>query len=91
MLRGLNIEDDAQISDEKRFINSPTLVIVSDEDAVTRAEVSEQLSPIRLRNFALKKIIGAGHWIPLEKKDEYLELLTKFAAVIEGNGQLGDI
>lgn len=86
-IRGLNTEDDAQVPEDNKFITFPTLVVVSDQDYVTRAEVAEQLSPIRLRNFTIKKVVGCGHWIPLEKKEEFLKILIKFAESVKGMGK----
>lgn len=68
-----------QLPEDRKFIDVPTLVVVSDEDFITRAEVAEQLSPIRLRNYTIKKLEGCGHWIPLERKDEFSEILVQFA------------
>ncbi|RDL35200.1 putative epoxide hydrolase 2 [Venustampulla echinocandica] len=82
-IRGLNAEDDAEIPEERKFVNARTLVVVSDQDYVTRAEVAEQLSAVRLRDFSIKKVVGCGHWIPVEKKDEFSEILVQFA---EGAG-----
>lgn len=45
---------------------------------MTRAETAEKLAPIRLKDFRIEKVAGAGHWIQLEKKDELNELLLSF-------------
>lgn len=83
-IRNLNAEDDSQVPEERKFINAPTLVVVSDQDYITRAEVAEQLSPMRLRNYEIKKLEGCGQWIQLEKKDQFSEILVQFA---ERNGR----
>jgi len=59
-------------------VDAPTLIVVSDEDYVTRAEIAEQTAPARLKNYSIKKVTGCGHWIQLEKKDEYNEILINW-------------
>ncbi|RAL64014.1 hypothetical protein DID88_003202 [Monilinia fructigena] len=78
-------EDDAKIPKEHIVQSAPTLVIVSDEDYVTRADVAYLEAPKLLRNFEIKKFEGCGHWIPLEKRDELSEALIKFADGLEAN------
>jgi len=78
-VRNLNTEDNSQIPEESKFISVPTLVIVSDQDFVCRAEVAETISPKRLRNYKIKKLEGCGHWVQLEKRDEFSEMLVEFA------------
>ncbi|PQE19007.1 epoxide hydrolase protein [Rutstroemia sp. NJR-2017a WRK4] len=62
-IRGINDEDDAKIPEERKFLASPTHIIVSDKDTITRAEVAEQSAPVRLRNYEIIRINGSGHWI----------------------------
>jgi pimeloyl-ACP methyl ester carboxylesterase len=46
--------------------------------------MAEQLAPARLRNFRMKKFMGCGHWIQLEKRDELSEALVEFAGELDG-------
>ncbi|KAI9644317.1 hypothetical protein NHQ30_007674 [Ciborinia camelliae] len=78
-IRNINEEDDANIPEEHIFIDAPTRVVVSDKDAIARAEVAEQSAPVRLRNYKIVKVTGSGHWIQLERRDEFSEILAKFA------------
>ncbi|KAB8290173.1 hypothetical protein EYC80_011042 [Monilinia laxa] len=78
-VRNINVEDDAKIPKEQIVQSAPTLVIVSDGDYATRAEIAYIEAPKLLRNFEIKKFEGCGHWIPLEKRDELSEALIKFA------------
>lgn len=78
-MRDLHAADDALIPEENKFVNVPALVVVSDKDYVARAEVAEQVSPARLRNFTIKKFENCGHWVQLEKKDEFSRILVDFA------------
>jgi len=83
-VRGYQTDDDAQIPEERKFVDAPTLVIISDQDYATRAEMAEQIAPARLRNFSIKKLTGCGHWIQLEKRDEFSEALVQFAVEVSG-------
>ncbi|KUJ06698.1 putative epoxide hydrolase 2 [Mollisia scopiformis] len=78
-IRGLHAGEDALIPEDNKFVNVPALVILSDNDYVTRAEVAMQLSPARLKNYTIKKLEGCGHWIQLEKRDEFSQMLVDFA------------
>jgi len=84
-VQNLDTEDNAQIPEEHKFISIPTLVIVSDHDYVCRIEVAEQLSSNHLRNYKIKKFEKCGHWIQLERKDEFSEVLVQFAEADGGN------
>jgi len=77
--RHLHDKDEALILNEQKFVKIPALVVVSDKDYVCRAEMAEQLSPKWLTNFEIKNLEGAGHWIQLEKKDEFSQILVEFA------------
>jgi soluble epoxide hydrolase/lipid-phosphate phosphatase len=83
-IRGINVEDDAQISQERKIVDVPTLLVLGDEDYATRAEIAEQSAPKWLRNYSVKKITGCGHWIPLQKTDEYNETILKFVKEVSG-------
>ncbi|ESZ95525.1 putative epoxide hydrolase [Sclerotinia borealis F-4128] len=78
-VRDFNVEDDANIPEKHIVQNAPALIIVSDEDYITRAEIAYQTASKWLRNFEIKKFEGCGHWIPLEKRDELSEALIRFA------------
>lgn len=47
-VRGINEEDDSEIPEVRKLIDIPTRVVVSDKDAITRAEVAEQSAEIYL-------------------------------------------
>lgn len=80
-MRGLFTDEDKTIPEENLDVKIPVLVVVSDEDYVTRAEMAAQVSP-RLKNFTIKKIEGCGHWVQLEKSDEFSQILIDFAEKI---------
>jgi len=81
--RNLDMEDESQLPKERKFIDIPTLVVVSDEDYVTQVKMAERLSQTYLRKYKIEVIKGCGHWIPLERKDEFSQMLVDFA---EENG-----
>ncbi|PVH92933.1 epoxide hydrolase [Periconia macrospinosa] len=79
VIRGYNDEDEANIPDDRRTINAPTLFINGLDDPITRPEVAEQISQSgRIPNVTLSKIAGAGHWVYLEKEVEFLDSLLNF-------------
>ncbi|TVY80775.1 Bifunctional epoxide hydrolase [Lachnellula suecica] len=78
-IRDINASDDAQIPEAHKFVDVPTLVVVGDEDFITRAELAEQMSEARLRDFKIRKVEGCGHWIQLEKREEFSGILVGFA------------
>jgi len=83
-IRNVEADDDALIPEERRIVTVPTLLVTSDKDYVTRAETSEKLAPIRLKSFWIEKVIDAGHWIQLEKKNELNMLLLGFLEGVSG-------
>lgn len=78
-MRGVNNADEAGIPDEDRDCHLPTLLVVSEKDYVTRADMNiattkEHTPDLRVKNFA-----DCGHWIQLERPDELHQLLEEFA------------
>lgn len=82
-MRGINTDDEAQLAEEQKFVDSRTLVLLSDQDYATRAEIAEQVSPVRLRNFRVETIRDCGHWIQLEKKYDFLDTIVAFAEEVD--------
>ncbi|KAJ5204661.1 epoxide hydrolase [Penicillium cinerascens] len=78
-MRGVNNVDEAEIPDADRGCHLPTLLVVSEKDYITRADMNiattkEYAPDLRVKNFA-----DCGHWIQLERPDELHQLLEEFA------------
>ncbi len=84
-MRGVNDADEAAISQEDRFCKVPTLLIVSDEDYVTRAEVQVMKCKEWCPDLRIESVLGCGHWIQLERPGELQHLLERFSAEVTGS------
>ncbi|KAJ5263144.1 epoxide hydrolase [Penicillium angulare] len=78
-MRDVNNVDEAEIPDADRDCHLPTLLVVSEKDYITRADMNiattkEHTPDLRVKNFA-----DCGHWIQLERPDELHQLLEEFA------------
>jgi pimeloyl-ACP methyl ester carboxylesterase len=66
-------------------IDTPTLVLVGDEDVSDMHEIADRLAETMPR--ARKRLIlGAGHVINLEKPDDFAACLLDFLAKTAGEG-----
>ena len=81
-MRGVNDADETAISQEDRFCKVPTLLIVSDEDYVTRAEVQVMKCKEWCPDLRIESLLGCGHWIQLERPEELHRLLEGFSAEV---------
>lgn len=81
-MRGVNDADEAAVSQEDKFCKVPTLLIVSDEDYVVRAEVSIMNCKEWCPNLRSESLTGCGHWIQLERPEEVHRLLENFGAEV---------
>ena len=68
----------ATVSEERKQVNLPTLLIVSNKDYVTRAELQKDSTSKWVQNLRVEEF-SCGHWIQLEQTDEYNKLLESFA------------
>ena len=81
-MHGVNDVDETAISQEDRFCKVPTLLIVSDEDYVTRAEVQVMKCKEWCPDLRIESLLGCGHWIQLERPEELHRLLEGFSAEV---------
>ncbi|ORY68268.1 putative epoxide hydrolase [Pseudomassariella vexata] len=82
-MRDVNAKDEQALSKEDGFCKLPTLLIVSDEDYVTRADMQIQKSKEWVPDLRIQ-ILHCGHWIQLQKPEEVHRLLVEFAAEVTG-------
>nr|POE76166.1 epoxide hydrolase a [Quercus suber] len=83
-MRGVNTEDDAQVDEKQRFCHLPTLLVVSSDDHVTRADLQTAQSSKWCTDLRVEMIQGCGHWIQLEQPGRVFELMERFAAEVTG-------
>ena len=80
-MRGINLADEAEIPPEKKPCLLPTLLLVSERDYVTRADMHISKSNEWCSNLNVKTL-DCGHWIQLERPDVLNGLLEGFAAQV---------
>lgn len=80
-MRGVNLQDEANMSEDDRYCKVPTLLVVGDQDYVTRADMHSSNSVKWVKKLRIETL-HCGHWIQLEKPDELHRLLEGFAAEV---------
>ncbi|MGC8917754.1 alpha/beta fold hydrolase [Streptomyces sp. PG2] len=58
-------------------VRTPVLALHGERDRVSPVEVSERLAEA-LPNGRLRVVAGAGHWIHVDRPDEFCELVGEF-------------
>ncbi|KAH8885684.1 alpha/beta-hydrolase [Thozetella sp. PMI_491] len=80
IMRGVQIADEASLTDADRMIHVPVLAIGGAKDLVTRADqLSGQMEPWVLGGYT-EKVVDAGHWLMLEQHEEVTAILAEFAS-----------
>ena len=69
---------EAQAADASRII-CPTLLVTGDEDAVAPPQAVRQMGE-KIAGSRTEILRGCGHWTPVEKPDECIDLLQRFYA-----------
>jgi 3-oxoadipate enol-lactonase len=69
---------EAQAADASR-ITCPTLLVTGDEDAVAPPQAVRQMGE-KIAGSRTEILRGCGHWTPVEKPDECIDLLQRFYA-----------
>jgi soluble epoxide hydrolase/lipid-phosphate phosphatase len=80
-MRGVNHADEAEVPDSAKVCAKPVLLVVSENDYVTRAEVQMAKCKEWVPNLQVE-MLDCGHWIQLEQPARLLGLLEKFASDI---------
>jgi pimeloyl-ACP methyl ester carboxylesterase len=70
--------DEEGIADEGLFCDVPTLLVVSDRDYVTRADMQREQTLKWANRRRIETIRDCGHWIQLERPDDLQALLEEF-------------
>jgi len=78
-MRGVNLPDEQDVSEEDMFCKVPTLLVVSDLDYVTRADMQSQNTSKWVKQLRIETMRNCGHWIQLEQPEELHKLIQGFA------------
>ncbi|KAH6663023.1 putative epoxide hydrolase 2 [Halenospora varia] len=84
-IQKVDLQREAEITEEQKHINLPTLLVVSDEDYVSRAEVGKEGTAKWAKDLEIAEL-HCGHWIQLEVPDKFNDLLEKFAIKLQRVG-----
>ena len=82
-MQGVNAADEKDTPEEAKYLTLPNLLIVSTKDYATRADVQEQLARQWVKDLKVETL-DCGHWVQLEKPNEYFELVRRFADEVAG-------
>ena len=63
--------------DKDKVLTLPTMLVVSEEDCATRADMYLMRAKELTKNLRVETL-DCGHWIPLERRDELAGLLKSF-------------
>ncbi|MCJ1435553.1 hypothetical protein MMC27_004927 [Xylographa pallens] len=77
-IRGIDLANNASLSEERKHIDLPTLLVVSDKDYITRADMQKDQTAKWVKQLRVEEL-HCGHWIPLELPDKLNQLLEGFA------------
>lgn len=80
-MRGINLADESSLPAEAKKLTLPNLLVVSERDYATRADMQSQKA-MELVESPRVEVLDCGHWIQLEKREELLKLLVGFAQEI---------
>ncbi|KAL9121424.1 MAG: hypothetical protein Q9187_002016 [Circinaria calcarea] len=85
-MRGVNTADEDAVPTEKRSCPLPTMLVVSELDYATRADMQIMKSTEWCPQLQVE-LLDCGHWIQLERPNELMRLLERFAAkIIDSKG-----
>ncbi|KAF4998685.1 hypothetical protein FGRMN_3011 [Fusarium graminum] len=80
LMRGVQADDEDELTDQQRTLEIPVLGICGGEDMVTRADqIGRGIIPYASKGYTEVVLEGAGHWIMLERRAEVSRALLDFA------------
>lgn len=80
-MRAVNQANEAKVPIKDKPCRLPTLLIVSEQDYATRADVQISKSKEWCPQLQIETL-DCGHWIQLERPDELMRLLERFVAEV---------
>ncbi|KAI8633280.1 alpha/beta-hydrolase [Xylariaceae sp. FL1651] len=79
LLRGIQAEDEAILTNDDRTLRVPVLLVGASKDLVARAEQQGVRTKPWCSAGYEERVVDAGHWVMLEKGDDVNEILIDFA------------
>lgn len=83
-IRGIDSVHCASLSEERKHVNLPTLLVVSDKDYITRADMQKESTTKWVKQLRIEEL-SCGHWVQLELPDHLTRLLEGFADEVKSN------
>ena len=77
-MRGIDIPYHATLSEDSKHVELPTLLVVSDQDYVTRADIQTEQTSKWIKRLEIVEL-SCGHWVQLELPNKLNDLLETFA------------
>ncbi|MCJ1403524.1 hypothetical protein MMC11_006747 [Xylographa trunciseda] len=81
-IRNIDTANNASLSEQDKHVDLPTLLIVSDKDYVTRADIQRDGTAKWIKQLRIEEL-SCGHWVQLELPDKLNELLEGFADEVD--------
>lgn len=78
-MRGINAPDEAGITETNRTLRVLVLVVAAAKDQLFSPESLRAATETWASAGFEQRIVDAGHWVPLEKREELSEILVEFA------------
>ncbi|TGJ86007.1 hypothetical protein E0Z10_g2761 [Xylaria hypoxylon] len=78
MMRGVQVESEASLTNEDRELKVPVLGLGGAEDSVTLSSAIIEVTKPWAKAGYEERIINSGHWMMLEKPDEINQILIDF-------------
>ena len=82
-IRGVDAAHHAALPEERKRVDLPALLVVSDRDYITRADMQTERTAKWVARLRVEEL-SCGHWVALEMPDELNKLLEGFANEVVG-------
>jgi len=76
-MRGIEVPDNSKVTEEQKHIQVPTLLVVAEQDYITRADLQTQETVKWIKQLEVASL-SSGHWPQLELPDKLNQLLDTF-------------
>lgn len=74
----IDLVHNASVPEERKHVNLPTLLVVSDNDYATRADIAKNDTAKWVKQLRIEEL-SCGHWVQLELPEDLTRLLEGFA------------
>lgn len=77
-IQGIGFADHASLPEERKRVDLPTLLVVSDKDYICRADMQTDSTAKWVKQLRVEEL-SCGHWVQLELPDKLNQLMEGFA------------